>query len=235
MIIIALSLGLTSGFHCLGMCGPIALTISLNAKNKFQYYFQNLIYQLGRITTYILIGGILGLIGESFSFVGIQNQLSIITGILLILIVIFPRFASKISHFFSTHIFFFKLKLKLKKFLKKKSISSKFIIGILNGFLPCGAVYVALTSSMAFGSIIKSIIFMGYFGIGTIPMMFLAVIFGNIINMRFRNILVRFYPLIVIIIGTIFILRGMELGILHISPNKASLQIEPTKECCQKD
>lgn len=238
IITIALGLGFTTGFHCIGMCGPIALTIGFKIKNKFYYYFENLIYQLGRVVTYSFLGSIVGLIGQSLNLIGIQNQISIIGGLLIILNVVLPKISNLFINMFKFKIIyylFFYLKVQLSKIINKKSISSKFLIGILNGFLPCGAVYIALTSSLTFGNFIDSIIFMMYFGIGTIPAMFLIVIFGNIISIKFHNILFKCYPYIIILLGIILILRGMSLSIPYISPNNNSLHINKTiKKCCQK-
>lgn len=233
IITIALGLGLTTGFHCIGMCGPIAITIGFKIKNKFYYYFHNLIYQLGRVITYSFLGAATGLIGESLNLIGIQNQISIIIGTILILNIITPKLFFNSFKFNFFNYLLFQLKIQLSKLIKQQSFLSKFLIGILNGFLPCGAVYIALSSALTCSNFIDSIIFMFFFGLGTIPAMFIIVIFGKIINLKFRNILFKLHPYIIILLGIILIMRGMSLSIPYISPNKNSLNIKKIiKKCC---
>ena len=100
LIISALGLGFASGFHCIGMCGPIALSMGLTKKQATNYYLQNLTYQFGRIFTYSLLGAILGVVGQGFELAGFQQYLTIAVGILLIIMALFSfggkDFASKI-------------------------------------------------------------------------------------------------------------------------------------------
>lgn len=233
IIIFALGLGFTTGFHCLGMCGPIALALGLNMKNKFKFYLQNLMYQFGRLITYTFLGSISGLVGKSFNLIGIQNQISIIVGILLLFLSFSPNFIYNFSKFIFLDKFLIKIKLCLSFLLRQNSTSSKLLIGILNGFLPCGAVYIALTASIAFSKNLDSIIFMFFFGLGTIPIMFLSVLLGNIFKNKFKYFLLKFYSFILILFSIMLILRGMELGIPHISPNKNSLKIKTNTNCCK--
>lgn len=223
----AFSLGIVSGFHCLGMCGPIAFSLGLKTSDNWRFYVQNLLYQFGRIVTYSFFGLVLGIIGESFNLAGYQGVISIISGILMILIVVIPTFT---KYFSGKFIFFDRLMIKIKislgNFLQKKSFSSRFFTGILNGFLPCGAVYVALTASLASGGMFNGMTFMFFFGLGTLPFMFSAVIFGNILPNKIRTFLLRIYPVLIILFGIIFILRGLKLGIPYISPLEENLKIE---------
>jgi len=231
---IAFSIGIISGFHCLGMCGPIAFSLGLSAENKFKFYGQNLIYQFGRITTYTLFGGIIGVFGEGFNLSGYQNQISIFSGIMLILMVIIPKITTYFQgKFVFLDRFLIRLKIKLGIFLQQKSTTSRYITGILNGFLPCGAVYVALTASLASGGILNGMSFMFIFGLGTVPFMFMAVILGNVIGSGIRNTLLKMYPFLIVIFGILFIIRGLELNIPHLSPDEGALQLHPSKECCK--
>ena len=101
LILSALGLGFASGFHCVGMCGPIALSLGLNKQQQVNFYLQNLTYQFGRIITYSILGALLGIIGEGFEIAGFQRYLTIGVGILLIIMALFSfggqDFASKIS------------------------------------------------------------------------------------------------------------------------------------------
>lgn len=226
LIISAIGLGFASGFHCIGMCGPIALSMGLTKKQSTNYYLQNLTYQFGRIFTYSLLGATLGIVGKGFELAGFQQYLTIAVGILLVLMALFSfggkDFASKIP-FLST--FFFRVKMNLGKLLQKADYRSRFTTGILNGFLPCGMVYMALTASLASGGIWQGALFMALFGLGTVPFMFSVVLLGNLMTNAFRIKILKFVPVMMIILGGLFILRGMEIGIPYISPKKEALKI----------
>lgn len=226
LVVSAIALGFASGFHCIGMCGPIALSMGLTKKQATNYYLQNLTYQFGRIFTYALLGGILGIIGEGFELAGFQQYLTIAVGILLIVMALFSfggkDFASKIP-FFSK--FLFKVKSNLGKLLQKADYRSRFTTGILNGFLPCGMVYMALTASLASGGIWQGASYMALFGLGTLPFMFTVVLVGNLMNQAFRLKILKAVPVIMIILGGLFIVRGLGLGIPYVSPRAEAMKI----------
>ena len=226
LIISAIGLGFASGFHCIGMCGPIALSMGLTKKQATNYYLQNLTYQFGRIFTYSLLGTLLGIVGQGFEMAGFQQYLTIVVGILLILMAIFSfggnDFASKIP-FLSKLLL--KVKMNLGKLLQKADYRSRFTTGILNGFLPCGMVYMALTASLAAGGIWQGASFMALFGLGTLPFMFAVVLLGNLMTTAFRIKILKFVPVLMIVLGGLFILRGLEIGIPYISPKKEALKI----------
>ncbi|MGM5631683.1 sulfite exporter TauE/SafE family protein [Apibacter raozihei] len=235
--IYALSLGLLTGFHCVGMCGPIAFSLGLDANNKFKFYSQNVLYQLGRITTYSLLGGILGIVGKSFDIAGYQKYISILAGVLLILMVLLPGKTTEISNNFKpVNKLMIKVKIFLGQYLHKKDNTSRYFTGILNGFLPCGAVYAALAASIAAGGIIQGMTFMTIFGIGTFPFMFITVLAGKFIGVKIRTKIVRLFPYFIVLLGILFILRGMGLGIHMISPSDKSLKLEQKttkRNCCE--
>ena len=231
LIIAALGLGLGTSLHCLGMCGPIAFSLGLGAENKLNFTLKNLTYQFGRVTTYATLGAIVGLVGQGLSFAGFQKYLSIIVGVLMIAMVLLPKnlSTSQGDKFFGRLLI--TLKSNLGNFIRKKTYSSLYITGILNGLLPCGMVYIALAAALGVGDVLGSALFMVLFGLGTIPLMFVAVLFGSVISVNARNTILKFIPVITIVIGVFFILRGMELGIPFISPPAESLDIQ-AKSCC---
>lgn len=222
----ALALGFASGFHCIGMCGPIALSLGLTRKQATNYYLQNLTYQFGRIFTYTFLGAVLGMVGQGFHMAGFQRFLTIGVGIMLIFMSIYSfggkDFASKIP-FLSQ--FLFTVKKNLGTILQKADYRSRFTTGILNGFLPCGMVYMALTASLASGGIWQGAVYMSVFGLGTLPFMFAVVLAGTIITQSVRQKVLRAIPVFMMILGALFILRGLELGIPYLSPTAESLQI----------
>ncbi len=226
LIVSALILGLGSGFHCIGMCGPIALSMGLTKQQALNFHLQNTTYNFGRIVTYAFLGASLGIVGEGFNVAGIQQYLTVGVGVLLIVMALFSfggkNFASKIP-FLSK--FLLSIKINLGKYLQKPGYSSRFITGILNGFLPCGMVYMALTTSLAAGGVWQGAAFMALFGLGTFPFMFAVVFFGNMMNTAFRIKVLKIIPVMMIILGGLFVLRGLELGIPLVSPKKEAMQV----------
>ena len=231
LAIAALGLGLGTSLHCLGMCGPIAFSLGLGGENKFNFTFKNLTYQLGRVTTYATLGAILGFIGQGISFAGFQKYLSIIVGVMMITMVLMPKNLSTGTTNKFIGRWLIKLKSSLGSFIRRKDYSSLYITGILNGLLPCGMVYIALAAALGVGDAVGSAIFMALFGLGTIPLMFLAVLFGSVVSVGVRNKILNFIPIITIFIGVLFILRGLELGIPYLSPPAEALTIE-AESCC---
>ena len=126
----ALGLGFASGFHCIGMCGPIALSLGLSKKQQVNFILQNITYQLGRIFTYTILGAIVGIVGEGFHIAGFQKYISIFAGILLIIMALFSfggDFASKIPVINQALL---KVKINLGKLIQKKDYSSRFLTGV---------------------------------------------------------------------------------------------------------
>lgn len=225
-LVAALILGLSSSLHCVGMCGPIALSMGLTKKQATNFYLQNLSYQFGRIITYSILGMFLGIVGQAFQLAGLQQSLTIGVGVLLILMACFSfggkDFASKIP-FLSNSLL--KVKVALGKLLQKADYKSRFTTGLLNGLLPCGMVYMALTASLAAGGIWQSAAYMAVFGLGTLPLMFLVVVLGQVMTQSLRLKMVKAVPFVMIILGALFILRGLELGIPYLSPKAEAMQI----------
>lgn len=229
----ALLMGLITGFHCIGMCGPIALSLGLGA-GSWKFHLKNLSYQFGRITTYSLMGVVLGLLGTGFSLLGIQSYISIAAGILLIVSLFFPVVIKSVERYFSPvqKLMVF-VKVRLGGKLQSPTTSSKYITGVLNGLLPCGPVYIALTAALAIGGWWQSGLYMFFFGLGTLPMMFSIVVAGSLMSVSLRNKLYKVYPFVIALVGCIFILRGLHLGIPFLSPPEEALKVEAKKRCCE--
>ncbi len=226
MLFTALFLGLLGSFHCLGMCGPIAFVLPLSRDNRVKSIAQTLLYHFGRLLSYTSIGLLFGLLGKGLYIAGMQQNLSVLIGILMILIVIMPNsILQKIKITRPIYAFVSKIKMSLGLYLNKSSLKAFFLIGILNGFLPCGLVYMALFGAISTGSGFNGALYMMFFGLGTIPMMTAALIFGNFLKVSLRNKIQKAIPIFVIIIGVLFILRGLGLGIPYISPPQKKLKI----------
>jgi len=233
MLWTALVLGLAGSFHCIGMCGPIAFVLPVDRSSKSKLIFQTILYHLGRIISYSLIGLLFGFIGKGLYLAGFQQRLSILMGVVMIAIVLIPaKIFNKYNFSKPLYQIIGKVKQKLGSYLTKKSNKALFLIGFFNGFLPCGLVYMALLGSISTGNILNGALYMLVFGIGTIPLMTGAIFLGNFVNLSIRNKIQKAIPVFVVIIGLLFILRGLGLGIPYISPSDAKLQISNNPADC---
>lgn len=233
MLWTALILGLAGSFHCVGMCGPIALVLPVNKQNKKIFSYQVFLYHLGKTLTYSLIGLLFGLLGKGLYLSGFQQRLSILMGIIMIVAVVFP--VSKLNSYHITKPLYKAIEIVKKKLglhLSKRSNKSIFLIGFFNGFLPCGLVYIALIGAITTGSHLNGAIYMALFGIGTIPLLTATIVLGNFVTLTVRNKIQKAMPLFVVVIGLLFILRGLGLGIPYISPSDAKLQVNSNPANC---
>ncbi len=218
MFLSALIFGLLGSFHCIGMCGPIAFMLPVDRQKPIKRFFQITSYHLGRLFTYSLIGLLFGFLGKGFYLFGFQQQLSIFVGITMILIVLFPKFFNKVNLSKGISKVIFKVKNALGKELKKKGNDTFFTIGFLNGFLPCGLVYMAVFGALTTTNAFYGSLYMFLFGLGTVPLMTAVVYLGNFSKGNFRKRIQKIIPIVVVIIGVLFILRGLGLGIPYVSP-----------------
>lgn len=215
------------------MCGPIAFILPVDKSDKSKMIWQTFLYHFGRLLTYSIIGLLFGLIGRGLYLSGFQQRLSILMGILMILAILVP---TKILNKFNITKPLYKsigqVKSKLGLYLKKKSNKAIFSIGFFNGFLPCGLVYMAVFGAVSSGNVLSGALYMFLFGLGTIPMMTGAVFLGNFLKISVRNKIQKAIPIFVIIIGLLFILRGMGLGVPYLSPSDAKLHLSNNPASC---
>ncbi|WP_425075939.1 sulfite exporter TauE/SafE family protein [Psychroserpens sp. S379A] len=215
----ALIFGLLGSFHCVGMCGPIAFMLPVDRSNSFKKVTQISVYHIGRLLAYAIIGLCFGLIGKSLYLFGIQQQLSIVIGVLMIVVVLIPvQTFNKYNLSKPLYRVISKVKSSLGKALKKKTADTFLTIGFLNGFLPCGLVYMAVFASLTMSSAVESSLYMMLFGLGTIPLMTTAIYLGKFLNSTVKQRIQKAIPVFVVIIGLLFIIRGMGLGIPYLSP-----------------
>jgi len=219
LFITAFTIGLVGSFHCIGMCGPIAFALPTKSSAAHHKVISGIVYNVGRITTYVLFGLLFGVVGQGISTAGSQQTISIILGCVFILAVFIPKSVlNKIDPTSVIGFYLSSVKNSLGKLLKSSSISNLVLIGLLNGLLPCGLVYAAIGGSIATGSAVEGAFFMMAFGLGTLPMMFTAVLLSNFISVKFRNKIRKIIPIFIVLMGCLFILRGLNLGIPYLSP-----------------
>jgi len=232
MLLSALIFGLLGSFHCIGMCGPIAFLLPVDRNNMYIKVGQIFLYHFGRILAYSIIGLLFGLVGRSLSLFGLQQQLSIGIGLLIIVVVLIPSNTFN-KYNFSKPIYklISKIKNGLGEALKKKSPDTFLTIGFLNGFLPCGLVYMALFGALASGSAIDGSLYMVVFGLGTIPLMTMAVYLGNFLSGKVRQHIRKSIPIFVVLMGCLLVLRGLGLGIPYVSPKQMIEMVDANYDC----
>lgn len=215
MLVTGFIFGLLGSLHCVGMCGPLLLAIPTVAGGHGSFVVSRLVYNVGRVTTYSLIGLIFGLIGQSLVFAGLQRALSVGAGIALLSVLILGT--GKAGGALARPSIW--VRTLFGSFLSMRSYSSTFILGLANGLLPCGLVYVAGTASIAAGSVAGSMLYMIAFGCGTLPLLLALSTAGR----RLAPFLSRYnwrglVPAAVCCVGVLLIIRGLALNIAYVSP-----------------
>lgn len=219
MLWTAFMLGLAGSLHCAGMCGPLTLALPATGSGPVGFITGRLAYNFGRITTYTALGVVIGWLGRSLALAGVQRWVSMAAGIAIIAGLVLSHRASGAG---LTAAAVRQLKNALGTVLRKRSISSLWTLGLLNGLLPCGMVYAAAAGAMATGGWLSGISYMALFGLGTLPVMLGISLSGTAIPVAMRLRLQQLVPISAAVVGVLLILRGMSLGIPYISPDLAS-------------
>lgn len=213
VIIAGLMMGAIGSLHCVGMCGPIALSLPVVHNNSFSRFVGSLLYNAGRVIIYSCFGVLFGYIGKTFIISGYQQMLSIVLGIMILISIVVPKMKVQIfPEFLKT------VRTKIVFHFNNRSYKSLFFIGVLNGLLPCGLLYIAIAGAVATGNPLNSALFMAAFGLGTLPLMWTIAFFGSELKFSFRLKIKRAYPYLLSIMAALLILRGLGLGIPYLSP-----------------
>lgn len=222
-MIAGFTLGAAGSLHCIGMCGPLSLALPTQHLSTSKKFFQLLAYQLGRIVTYSFIGLIFGFAGRRLYISGYQQWFSIVMGSLILVLAALYFIQKNTFHLSFLNRFYAGVQKLIASLLKKAVGSfSFFLLGLANGLLPCGMVYIAIAATLSFTQIIESVSFMALFGAGTLPAMMLVGFAGHFIKPTVRNSLRQIVPVFISIMGILLILRGLNLGIPFISPEMPS-------------
>lgn len=213
-------MGLLGSVHCIGMCGPLVMALPISNLNAIQKVVAIILYHVGKIATYGLLGLIVGFFGKQIPFYNVQQHLSIVIGSLILVYVlwVFYLHPKRKLGFIKIDWLQKPIITALGKLFKQNNASSFLLIGMLNGLLPCGMIYLALGSAWAGQSVVQSGLFMVLFGLGTMPALLLAAFGGQLLGLAFRHRIQKALPFILTSMGVLLILRGMNLGIPYISP-----------------
>jgi sulfite exporter TauE/SafE len=207
------------------MCGPLTLALPGKSRSSTAYFLGRVFYNAGRIVTYSVLGLIFGLLGKTLFLAGIQRWVSIALGVTLLLGLLATK---RLGLKHPAYKLIGYLKFYMADMLRRRSLSSLAILGLLNGLLPCGLVYVAAAGAIATGGSLPSVAYMATFGAGTLPMMMAIGLFGKLAPLSFRLKLEGAIPVTVFLLATLLILRGLSLGIPYVSPDLAG------PSCCHK-
>lgn len=207
--------GLFGSVHCLGMCGPLAFAIPSKHSNRWMVLLDKLVYQIGRIISYSILGILIGVIGKQLWLSGLQQSVSILSGVFIIL--------AAVSQLNKGHLFKNQSSVVITYYNKLFSYAlqhkaNHLITGVLNGFLPCGFVYLALAGAVNMGNVLDSALYMALFGLGTLPLMLIATFGMGMVGSLFRQKINSVIPYFMICLGLWFVLRGAHLNIPYLSP-----------------
>jgi len=224
--------GIMGSVHCAGMCGPIALALPAGGKAGWPLLAGRLTYNGGRIVTYALLGLLVGAIGRGIALLGYQQALSIVLGAFLIITSLAPaaarRFLPRVP---GADAMQRRVTDALGSLFRRRSLTSLFLVGVLNGFLPCGFVVAALAGAATTGSEAGGAMFMSGFGMGTVPIMLGLSLAGYRLPNAFRAKLVALLPWFGVLLGVLLIVRGLGLGIPYLSPAAPSAAAPHSGSC----
>ncbi len=222
----AFLIGFLGSLHCIGMCGPIAMALPVPQQSR---WLGGMLYNIGRMFTYAILGLILGVVGFSIQLAGLQKSFSVLIGLSMLIIITFPTIFRKIEgSYYQTSLVRF-VKNKIGQMFKTKTMSAAFLIGALNGLLPCGLVYAAIAGSLMLASTFEAAIYMLTFALGTMPIMLIAFL----VPFQGRRIpaLRKVVPSFLFFLAILFIYRGIAIELPMIDPILDSVGIGKITQC----
>lgn len=222
-------LGLSSNLHCLGMCGPLVMAVPMDRSSNWSIIWNLVQYHFGRILSYSLLGFLFGIIGLGLHFFGILQWISILFGVAMLFFAWKKWWLQKVEKALMSFGVFKNYNLIFKKTIHSNSAFRLLFLGVLNGFLPCGMVYLALANALLTGTEWGSALAMVFFGFGTLPALFIVGFAANFITPSFRKKMNQLMPYLMSIVAILLILRGLNLGIPLVSP-KIEMQQQGTEK-----
>lgn len=220
--------------HCIGMCGPIALALPVGSHPRSRFLAGRLLYNAGRVVTYAAIGAVVGLFGGKLLLPVLQQNLSIIVGATILITVLVPLLFRKMPLVKILQPFYEKVSRGISSLMRNPSGGAIFGLGLLNGLLPCGFVYLAVAGALVSSNLLGGMLFMTGFGCGTIPAMLGVSLFPGFISLNVRTRLARVVPVFTAIVGVLLIVRGLNLGIPYLSPKMSQHQHSVSGDCCKE-
>jgi sulfite exporter TauE/SafE len=222
-ILAGFAFGFLGSVHCIGMCGPIVLALPVGTQGTSRYLLGRILYNCGRVVTYSAMGGVIGLLGAGLSLAILQQNVSIAAGALILVAFLVRRIPGvPLPSPLPFGKALVQLQARIASLLRESSLPALFLLGLLNGLLPCGFVYLAITTAAVTADVSRGMMFMGGFGFGTVPAMVGFSFFPRLVSVQLRSKVSRVLPAFTLLIGILLILRGLNLGIPFISPRLSS-------------
>lgn len=231
-LVTALGIGFVGSLHCIGMCGPIALALP-GARSATLLLLGRVLYNAGRLVAYAAIGIVFGAFGQTLAMAGLQQVVSIGLGVVILLIVVVPRrLLRRVVPFNLVDRGSERITSYLTRLFAHGGVGVLFVVGILNGFLPCGLVYFAAAAAAATGTIDSAVQYMVMFGLGTWPVMLAVTLARSLVGLRMRTLVNRLLPIGAAVLAVLLIMRGLSLGIPYISPDLDKQHSEISEPSC---
>ncbi|AGK98925.1 sulfite exporter TauE/SafE family protein [Clostridium pasteurianum] len=215
--------GILTSFHCIGMCGGIAISQTVkkseieNSNNRLHsVVLPSLIYNIGRVTSYTIVGAVVGGLGGIISFAGVwKGIVPIISGIFMIIMAI---------NLLGIFKFLRRLNITMPYFAAKKIFEgnsySPIIVGLLSGLMPCGPLQMMQLYALSTKSILYGAVSMLVFSMGTMPLLFTFGTINTFLNKKFSKIILKVSAVLVFSLGVVMIGRGLALAGISIEmPN----------------
>lgn len=201
----ALLIGFAGSLHCVGMCGPLMLAM-IPGQGAWAYWLQ---YQGSRILAYGLMGLFLGSLGQGFAFLGLQKIMSIMAGVILFGMALQATRGLNLKLAWLDQ-FQARLYQRFKSLLPISKAPSPFLLGLMNGFLPCGLSYGALAGAWATAGAVQGFLFMVLFGLGTLPLLVLLQFSGHDLRRRLRGHWSFLQVILLLSAGLLLLYRGFQ-------------------------
>lgn len=216
---VAFMTGLIGSLHCIGMCGPLSMLLPSNKNINLKFVAARSLYQSGRILTYALLGLLIGLIGEQTLFFFSEKWLSIGLGTLIILGLLL-NYQLKLPQFRFVN----QIKSQFKRNFQKSFYGSHLVFGMLNGLLPCGMVYLALTGSFLQLNAFQGAAYMALFGLGTVPAMMSVLLGTGKLKAILQSHYQRIIPITYALMAVLLIYRGLHTQKVSFHGNEAKVE-----------
>lgn len=207
----ALILGFAGSFHCVGMCGPIALSLPRKNSGIGALALNALIYNSGRILTYALMGLLFGFLGREITLSGFQSMFSIVLGAGILITVLSTRYIRRVTKPGWYRALISSITRSYAWLFKKESVSALFGMGFLNGLLPCAFVYTGLAAAVLTNTPYHSMAYMALFGLGTVPALISVYLAPSFISMDLRTSIRTYLPYFAFLLGIFLVIRGIAL------------------------
>jgi sulfite exporter TauE/SafE len=210
----AFLLGLAGSLHCVGMCGPLMLAMPLPADARRAALAQTLVYQSGRILTYVALGGFFGVLGQGIAIAGFQQALSIVAGVAMITAALFStQWERTVLQVPGLAQLTRQVQRQMGRLLRTHAHGTPFVIGLLNGLVPCGLVYAAVAGAISTTNGLHGAVFMMLFGLGTLPLLLVLMWSGQRIPVAIRSRFRYVQPALLLIAAALLLYRGFHLDL----------------------